>query len=133
MSKVTSHHELVNSEPHLLGLIEGQLNDQAYDELVLMSGHFMLFYDEVRKKLVPGIYQEHEGVLRERIEQRVGIFPEYTWDLSMSIAKQHIARSKKIKFLLLINDWQYVPDQGSASEFRAEFYNEFTKLPSTYL
>lgn len=133
MAVISSHHEFVASEKELLELIDKELKDSGFNELVVMAGHFMLFYDEQTQKLVSGIFQEHnDNVLKERIKQRVGIFPKYTWDLSLDIAKKYRESVGDVKFLMLINDWQYVPETGSASEHRTKYYDGLRRLPNTY-
>ncbi|KAF0821253.1 hypothetical protein KIS1582_5038 [Cytobacillus firmus] len=130
-----SHHQLVGSENDLLSLIYKELDETAAKELVIMAGHFMLFFDEEKRSLTPGIFQEQETeLMSQRIKRRVGIFPTYTWDLGVSIGKKYSNQFEDIKYLLLINDWQYVPTQNvSASDLRKDFYETHTQIPSQYL
>ncbi|MED3665653.1 hypothetical protein P4474_14530 [Geobacillus stearothermophilus] len=129
------YHQLVSSENELLNLIYKELDDTDQKELVIMAGHFMLFFDEEKGSLTPGIIEEQNTeLMRQRIARRVGIFPTYTWKLGVDIGKKYAKQFEDIKYLLLINDWQYVPDQDiSASELRKNFYDTYTEIPSSFL
>lgn len=135
MSSITNTTLLVYSESELVDLLRNYIHDDQHDSVVIMAGHFMLFYDSATRSLVPGIFEdiEHER-LREQVKGRVGIFPSYTWDLGVRLGDDyHEICKKPAKLLLLVNDWQYVPDAGSAAEYRAEFYRAFERLPPTYI
>ncbi|QHN50454.1 hypothetical protein EPB69_15590 [Geobacillus stearothermophilus] len=129
------YHQLVSSENELLNLIYKELDDTDQKELVIMAGHFMLFFDEEKGSLTPGIIEEQNTeLMRQRIARRVGIFPTYTWKLGVDIGKKYAKQFEDIKYLLLINDWQYVPTQDvSASELRKNFYDTYTEIPSSFL
>ncbi|MEF9387842.1 LPD16 domain-containing protein [Ralstonia solanacearum species complex bacterium KE056] len=127
-------HKLVQSEGELIDLLLKEVTNASQPDLVIMAGHFMLFLDEAQGRLTPGIIEEQTSPMRERIARRVGIFPGYTWELGVRIAEKVAHRFEAIKFLLLINDWQYVSvDSGPASELRSAFYDRFTELPASYL
>ncbi|WP_421556855.1 hypothetical protein [Pseudomonas kitaguniensis] len=128
------YQTFVSSEIEMLNLLHEQLSTSNAQDLVIMGGHFMLFYDPDSNLLIPGIFQDlPSGHMREKVSNRVGIFPLYTWDLALEIAKYHLTNShKKVKFLILINDWQYVPEFGSASEHRKIFYHNFKNIPDSY-
>lgn len=129
----THTHRLVQSEGELLELLLTELSSAEQRDLVIMAGHFMLFLDETSGCLVPGVMEERSSPMRERIARRVGIFPGYTWELGVRIAEQLHQRFDAIKFLLLINDWQYVStSSGPASELRRAFYERFDALPASY-
>ncbi|MBP2707932.1 hypothetical protein JOL79_29545 [Microbispora sp. RL4-1S] len=132
--RVTSGHRLVSSERELREVIRRELPAGELDGLVVMGGHFMLFEEESSGRLVPGVIEEQrDEVMRRRIEGRVGVFPGYTWDLSIDLARSYTAAGVDARLLLLINDWQYVPSAGrSASELRAEFFAGLTALPPSY-
>jgi hypothetical protein len=129
------YHQLVSSENELLNLIYKELDNTDQKELVIMAGHFMLFFDEEKGSLTPGIIEEQNTeLMRQRIARRVGIFPTYTWKLGVDIGKKYAKQFEDIKYLLLINDWQYVPTQDiSASELRKNFYDTYTEIPSSFL
>ncbi|EYU16889.1 hypothetical protein C6H64_08665 [Photorhabdus luminescens] len=130
---ISNSHRLVQSEAELLDLILAEVTNTPHPDLVIMAGHFMLFLDEERGCLVPGVIEENSSPMREKIERRVGIFPGYTWELGVRIAEQLDPQFEAIKFLLLINDWQYVSrDNGPASELRRVFYEQFSALPASY-
>ena len=131
-------HQLVSSEAELLQLIRQELQAATQKDLVVMAGHFMLFVNDQNGKheLVPGVIEEQEtDVMRERISRRVGIFPNYTWQMGVQLAAEFHEKFDEKKFLLLINDWQYVPVKSeiSASDLRKTFYEEnFLKIPESY-
>ncbi|WP_157251733.1 LPD16 domain-containing protein [Nonomuraea typhae] len=127
---VSKSHELVASEQELLEVVNRELAGAGPGgDLVIMGGHFMLFENE-EGRLVSGIIEEQDSeVMRRRIAGRVGIFPLYTWRMSVDLLREH----PEARLLLLVNDWQYVPQNGRpAGELRAEYYDGFTQLPSSY-
>lgn len=132
--KEQNYHQLVGSEEELLQLIRSELDKAEQPDLVVMAGHFMLFLDEETNRLVPGVKEAQDNDrMRERVDNRVGIFPAYTWQKGAELAQQFTSKFNETKFLLLINDWQYVPDKGTASELRQQFYESFEQLPSEYV
>lgn len=124
----------VSSETEMLELLQEQLLGSNGQDLVIMGGHFMLFYDPESNSLVPGVFQDLQGEsIRAKVSDRVGVFPLYTWDLALKIGGAYKVRTKnRVRFLLLINDWQYIPQLGSAGEHRERFYRHFQSLPSSY-
>jgi hypothetical protein len=127
-------HQLVASQEELLQKLRAELSASKQDSLIVMAGHFMLFVDDESGRLVPGIMEEQSSDdMRNRIARRVGIFPRYTWDLSVELAEDFRGKFDSINILLLINDWQYVPANGvSPSQLRRDFYEQFTGLPDSY-
>ncbi|WP_025027563.1 LPD16 domain-containing protein [Caldalkalibacillus mannanilyticus] len=133
-SNMKSSHQLLDSEEVLLNLIRQELENCDHKEVVIMAGHYMLFMDEVNGSLTPGVMEEQENeIIKNRIKQRVGIFPHYTWTQGVKIAEEFHVKFDHTHFLLLINDWQYVPTSNvSASELRQQYYDHFT-FPKSYL
>ncbi|AYA40621.1 hypothetical protein HZS38_09520 [Xenorhabdus nematophila] len=130
---ISNSHSLVQSEAELFDLILNEVTNTPHSDLVIMAGHFMLFLDEAQGCLVPGIIEENTSLMHERIARRVGIFPGYTWELGVRIAERLEHQFEAIKFLLLINDWQYVSlNNEPASELRRVFYEQFSELPASY-
>ncbi|MCR8856807.1 MULTISPECIES: LPD16 domain-containing protein [Bacillus] len=128
-------HQLVASEEEMIKLISEELKNTTQEELVIMSGHFMLFFNEETNSLTPGIIEEQKtDMMKERISRRVGIFPLYTWNIGIQLGEQFYEQFKDIKYLLLINDWQYVPStNASVSDLRKEFYERYTEIPEAYV
>lgn len=124
----------VSSESELLKVLEEQLLSSNDQDLVIVGGHFMLFYDLDTNSLVPGVFQDLASEdIRMRVCDRVGIFPLYTWGLALKVGERYVIGTKKnVKFLILINDWQYVPQVGSASGHRELFYRAFQEMPESY-
>ncbi|GLX92986.1 LPD16 domain-containing protein [Herbidospora sp. NBRC 101105] len=131
---ISKFHQLVSSEQELRTAIDRELATANLDGLVVMGGHFMLFEEEGTGRLVPGVLEEQSSTtMRDRIAGRVGIFPGYTWRLSVDLITSYAKTVADVRLLLLINDWQYVPTGGRpASELRAEFLDGFTALPGGY-
>ena len=128
------YHQLVSSEEEMMNLIRKEIEGANQDDLVVMAGHFMLFLDEAGDQLVPGVMEaQTTETMKQRIANRVGIFPSYTWGLGLDIAKEFTSKFRHTAFLLLINDWQYVPEKGQATDYRQRFYDAFTELPAAYL
>ncbi|WP_242479907.1 LPD16 domain-containing protein [Bacillus cereus group sp. N21] len=128
-------HQLVASEEEMIKLISEELKNTTQEELVIMSGHFMLFFNEETNSLTPGIIEEQKtDMMKERISRRVGIFPLYTWNIGIQLGEQFYEQFKDIKYLLLINDWQYVPStNANVSDLRKEFYERYTEIPEAYV
>ncbi|WP_255258765.1 LPD16 domain-containing protein [Bacillus pseudomycoides] len=128
-------HQLVASEEEMIKLISEELKNTTQEELVIMSGHFMLFFNEETNSLTPGIIEEQKtDMMKERISRRIGIFPLYTWNIGIQLGEQFYEQFKDIKYLLLINDWQYVPStNASVSDLRKEFYERYTEIPEAYV
>lgn len=126
---VRTRDRLVGTESELRAAIDAELAGRD-GGTVVMGGHFMLMADADSGELMPGVVSEQRSdTMRARVSGRVGVFPEYTWGLSVDIA----ARDADTRLLLLINDWQYVPvTDKSAGELRAEFYAGFARLPAEY-
>ncbi|MFL6874506.1 hypothetical protein ACJ6YJ_06525 [Pseudomonas marginalis] len=131
---ICEDQKYVSSEAEMLEFLQEQLLDFNSQDLVIMGGHFMLFYDSESNSLVPGVSQDLQGeIIRARVRDRVGIFPLYTWEMALKIGGVYKIKTKnKVRFLLLINDWQYTPEFGSAGEHRDRFYRHFQSLPSSY-
>ena len=134
MQNITTTAMTVFSENELLQELKSSMGDERYKDVVIMAGHFMLFFDSAAKQLVPGIFENIENkLLQEQVKERVGIFPSYTWDLGVRLGDHYrLKHDKPAKLLLLVNDWQYVPDSGEASDYRTDFYKKFTRIPSIY-
>ncbi len=131
---LNEYQTFVSSESEMLDVLQDQLQSPYGQDLVIMGGHFMLFYDPDSNTLVPGIFQDllNEDI-RSKVCNRVGIFPLYTWELALKIGGDYSVETKsKVKFLILINDWQYVPQTGSAGEHRELFYRKFREIPISY-
>ncbi|MFK3815598.1 hypothetical protein ACI2KG_03140 [Pseudomonas sp. NPDC089407] len=135
MRKIATTESYSFSEKTLLGKIHDFISRHNFDTLHVMAGHFMLFYDPQGKHLVPGIFEDIQNpVLQEQVKSRVGIFPTYTWKLAIKLAELQLTTNNiSAKFILLINDWQYIPGEPNDTDYRAEFYKRFTKLPDSYL
>ncbi|MEU8265848.1 LPD16 domain-containing protein [Sphaerisporangium sp. NPDC049002] len=131
---VSRTHQFVASEQELRQALDRELSGFDLDRLVIMGGHFMLFEDDASGRLVPGVIEEQKSdTMRRRIAGRVGIFPGYSWTMSVDLLKSYSEVCDDVRLLLLINDWQYVPTAGRpASELRAEFFEGFTRLPAEY-
>lgn len=135
MRTVTTTETYSFSEKALLEKIHEFINLHSFGTLHIMAGHFMLFFDPQGKQLLPGIFEDiRNPILQEQVRSRVGIFPTYTWKLAIEVAEhQSITNSKSAKFILLINDWQYIPSDQRDTDYRTEFYERFAKLPESYL
>ncbi|QYC42694.1 hypothetical protein Nocox_25465 [Nonomuraea coxensis DSM 45129] len=132
--QVAKSRRLVASEQELRQAIARELPAAGLGDLVVMGGHFMLFEDPSSGRLTPGVIEEQpDETMRGRIAGRVGIFPGYTWRMSIGLLGEYAAAGADVRLLLLINDWQYVPTGGRpASELRAEFFAGLSALPPSY-
>jgi hypothetical protein len=133
-AQVVKSRRLVASEQELREAIERELPGAGLGDLVIMGGHFMLFEDPATGRLTPGVIeQQRDETMRRRVAGRVGIFPGYTWRMSVELLQRYAAEGADVRLLLLINDWQYVPANGRpAGELRAEFFAGLSSLPDSY-
>lgn len=134
MGAISKTERTLFSESDLLEELHRPAREGRFEHLIIMCGHFMLFFDHERRQLTPGIFEDiSEPVFCNKVKDRVGIFPSYTWDLGIRLGEHFKASNDRtVKLLLLANDWQYVPDEGEASDYRSAFYRGFTSLPPTY-
>lgn len=134
MSNISINSYTVRSEDELLDRIFSLMDDTDYSSVTIMAGHFMLFFDRSHRRLVPGIFEDiPDIILAEQVRNRVGIFPTYTWDLGIRLGEQYCRHpGRSANLLLLVNDWQYVPDSGNAGDYRASFYKGFDQLPAAF-
>ncbi|KAB8190937.1 hypothetical protein FH608_033375 [Nonomuraea phyllanthi] len=132
--QVVKSRRLVGSEQELRQVIARELPGADLGDLVIMGGHFMLFEDPSSGRLTPGVIEEQQDEeMRRRVAGRVGVFPGYTWRMSVELLQEYAAAGVDVRLLLLINDWQYVPTAGRpASELRAEFFAGLGTLPASY-
>ncbi|MBG0813149.1 LPD16 domain-containing protein [Planomonospora sp. ID82291] len=132
--QVVRSRRLVASEQELREAVDRELPAAGLGDLVVMGGHFMLFEDPRTGRLTPGVVEEQsDETMRRRIAGRVGVFPGYTWRMSVELLQGYAAAGVDARLLLLINDWQYVPAAGRpAGELRAEFFAGMSALPSSY-
>ncbi|MBK5000709.1 hypothetical protein IAE37_002985 [Pseudomonas sp. S31] len=135
MHEITIKESYAFSEESLLEIIYQFIEHQNFSTLHIMAGHFMLFFDPQGKRLEPGIFEDIQNpMLKEAVKTRVGIFPTYTWKLAIQLAENASINNKKsAKLILLVNDWQYVPDNKQDTDYRTQFYERFTSLPDSYL
>lgn len=132
--QVVKSRRLVGSEQELRQVIARELPGADLGDLVIMGGHFMLFEDPSSGRLTPGIMEEQQDEdMRRRVAGRVGVFPGYTWRMSVELLQEYTAVGADVRLLLLINDWQYVPTAGRpASGLRTEFFAGLGGLPASY-
>ncbi|MBH3386036.1 hypothetical protein I5S53_19010 [Pseudomonas juntendi] len=135
MKKITTHESFAFTEAELKSRICNFMDAEPLNAAHIMAGHFMLFYDKQSDRLAPGVFEDiQDPTLKAQIKERVGIFPIYTWKLAIEFAEHHIVKNNQSgNLLLLINDWQYVPSDKITQDYRAEFYNHFKQLPTSYL
>ena len=135
MRKITKHESFAFTEDELKSRIYNFMNAEPLNAAHIMAGHFMLFYDKLSDHLAPGVFEDIEDpTLKAQIKERVGIFPTYSWRLGIELAEHHIVKNNNsANLLLLVNDWQYVPSEKTTYDYRAEFYNRFKQLPTSYL
>ena len=135
MQKITTHEIFAFTEAELKSRIYNFMNAEPLNAVHIMAGHFMLFYDKHSDRLAPGVFEDiQDPTLKAQIKERVGIFPTYSWRLAIEFAEHHIVKNNQsANLLLLINDWQYVPSDKIIHNYRAEFYNRFKQLPTSYL
>ncbi len=108
--------------------------DKADGLITIQAGHFALI--EEKNKLVPAVFEDIKNKeKKEAIKNHpyMGYFPLETWKLGVSLAKYAIEKSKKVKLVILVNDWQWTPKVGFGEEnkIRNDFYKN-PKLPQSF-
>lgn len=96
--------------------------------LIIHAGHFLLLYDKVHDKIIPGIYPYmKQAGFEEQLCEEMGLFPLLTWELAVKLLARIEARKKNL--LIIVNDWQYLKE---FKERRYEFYKDCPALPREF-
>lgn len=101
-------------------------HSESFKSVVMQCGHFLLYYDIVENRLLPGIASELAGSRHERLREEFGHFPELTWEIGLDFLSAINVPNRNA--MIAVNDWQYVPDGID----RHPFYADTTVLPRSY-
>ncbi|MBI2240125.1 MAG: hypothetical protein HYU59_04890 [Magnetospirillum gryphiswaldense] len=101
-------------------------HSKSFKSVVMQCGHFLLYYDIVENRLLPGISSELTGSRHQRLRDELGHFPELTWKMGVDLLAAIDVPDRNV--MIAVNDWQYVPDGID----RSPFYVENTVLPQYY-
>jgi hypothetical protein len=96
------------------------------DSVVMQTGHFLLFPDEISGELLPCIGDELMRPEHESIRRDYAQFPSLTWKLGLRLLASLPAPRKYV--MIVVNDWQYVPPETD----RGAFYDNHRSLPISY-
>lgn len=96
----------------------------------IQAGHFALIHGE-NKELIPLITKEIKG---KYAHHHMAKFALETWKLGVELAKYALEQGKKVKLIVLVNDWQFVKKAkfGEENEYRKSFYQTY-QIPKVYL
>jgi hypothetical protein len=120
---ITGRHYPTSRE----GLFEVVRNATADARVaVAQAGHFLLYQDEVTSRAVPCIESELADARYRAISREFGQFPSISWALAAALLDHLPLRERFL--LVLVNDWQYVPDRDA----RDGFYTDHPRLPAAY-
>lgn len=117
------HHP--RSRAELIDLIADVLGDAQV--AVAQAGHFLLYQEEGADRAVPCISSELTEERYADLSREHGHFPQLSWSLGRSVLEALSLRERYL--LVLVNDWQYVPDPRA----RDRFYREHCSLPRPYI
>lgn len=93
--------------------------------IVAQAGHFLLYFDEQLNQAKPCIADPDFPQQNDTLEN-YGHFPLLTWSLGLEMLSQSRCFEKEV--LLLVNDWQYLPQAVN----RSEFYSNNPELPAVF-
>ncbi len=94
--------------------------------LAAQAGHFLLYFDTVEDRVLPGIASELKSPRHELLRKEVGGFPALSWQLALDLLGPLPAREKHL--MVVVNDWQYLPEGVN----RARFYSQQRDLPEEF-
>ena len=94
--------------------------------VTVQAGHFLVYYDRTEDQLLPCIGSELLGPRHDVIRKEVGHFPLLTWEIGISLLAALPVTQKHI--MVLVNDWQYLPDGID----RVRFYESHNRIPTSY-
>jgi hypothetical protein len=92
----------------------------------MQTGHFLLYYDNTEAILLPGIADRLTGPRHTAIASEIGYYPLLTWQIGLRALAAVDAKHKLV--MIVVNDWQYLPDGVD----RSEFYDHFPNIPASY-
>ncbi|NQV00180.1 MAG: hypothetical protein HQ538_05560 [Parcubacteria group bacterium] len=118
---------ITESKNELFKMLSQEI-DRVEGLVTIQAGHFALIEED--KKLVPAVLEDiNNKGKKEAIKSHpyMGNFPLKTWQLGVSLAQYAISKSKKVRLVILVNDWQWVPKVGFGEKNRIR--NEFYKSP----
>lgn len=108
--------------------------DNRTKKVLIQSGHFSLLFEK-NGKLVPAIKEDILDInLRKFIEESnyMGDFPYATFENSLSLATQCKQTGIEVKFVFIVNDWQWVKKGLYTFPIdRSEFFSK-RSLPNSY-
>ena len=94
--------------------------------VVVQAGHFLLYYDVTEALVLPCIKGELTGPRSAQVAEEYGYFPAMTWNFAIPLLDSLPAAKKWA--MVLVNDWQYLPDEVD----RFVFYRSHPALPESY-
>ena len=116
-----------------------QIQGETTGQKVIMGGHYMLAYDQEKKRLIPMIWQDIENEkLKKQSISLAGDFPVYTFALGLKLIKQ-VPQFDSSKVLLLINDHIFTSlgepfcdkDSSNAGLLRKEYFDK-SEIPFSF-
>lgn len=112
------------SRQELLGALATALS--ASRTVVVQTGHFVLYQEGAGTPAIPCVASEINDPRLDWIKDELGHFPHLSWSLATTLLAS--LPGLRTYYLVLVNDWQYVPD----ADARSNFYRDFQRLPSSY-
>lgn len=113
-------------------------------DVVILAGHFMLFYDPMADALVPMICEELvDPKLRKIAEKYADNFPSKSFNFGLQLIKLYGDISVSAKVLLLVNDHKFQSGNfqpelkpsyiGRGGELRKSYYATNDQIPNIFV
>jgi hypothetical protein len=129
------------TESELLNLLSAAISGK--NKVVIVGGHFMLFYDKVKNELQPVIFEDLEKDNQKLFaKQFAGNFPLKSFQYSVDLYKLLENRNIDSGILLLVNDHKFQSESfqknisteiiGRGGELRQAYFRR-NKIPEIYL
>ncbi|MEX0649962.1 MAG: hypothetical protein WD200_03105 [Candidatus Andersenbacteria bacterium] len=127
---------ITKSQDELKSLLKDEIA-QAEGLIAIQAGHFALVHEENDNEVIPAIFQDIQNdEQRESIKQHpyMGHFPLESWKIGVELAKYALGINKSAKFILMVNDWQWVKkvEHGESNPHREAFYKN-AQLPPSFV
>ena len=102
---------LIKSKRELEKILKKEIDIFKDGIICMQSGHFPLIHDNETDSAIPAIFEDVKDKEQKsgvKSHPYMGYFPLTTWKEGMSLIKYASKKSKNIKEIVLVNDWQWV-------------------------
>jgi hypothetical protein len=120
--------ELKRSFPSDFSALQQLINlaVDGVDTVIMQTGHFLLWQDDVTGEVLPCLEETMHGPHRARIRKNYGHFPLLTWSLGLELLAATPTRNKYA--LVIVNDWEHL----SKIDQSESFFTANPRLPDSF-